>query len=307
MTMRVAIIDLGTNTFNLVIAEVSNTINFIFNTKEAVKLGEGGIENNWITESATERAVKTLVLFKKHCEQHHVTNLVAFGTSAIRNAKNQAEFLKHIEVSTGLTIQVIDGMREAELIYKGVSLGVDLNKAPSLIMDIGGGSTEFIIANAHEIFWKKSYELGAARLLERFHPSNPISETEIHEIENYISQVLKDVKLKCDELKVSELIGSSGSFDTFAEVIQFRINQPIDLNKQTEYRFNLKEFERTYRFLCSSTFEERLNTQGIIPIRAEMIVVSGILTQYILTSCNIESMRLSTFALKEGVLAEMIE
>jgi exopolyphosphatase/guanosine-5'-triphosphate,3'-diphosphate pyrophosphatase len=304
--MRVAIIDLGTNTFNLIIAEINDGYKVILNTKIAVKLGEGGIEQNLITDKAIERAFLALSSFKSICESLRVIKINAIGTSAIRNAVNRNYFTQKIYEETNILVHVINGEREAELIYKGVSLGVRLMDEPSLIMDIGGGSTEFIIANKSEIFWKRSFELGAARLIERFKPNNPILATEISEIEAYMNSILHETIAMCNKYSVKELIGSSGSFDTFAEVIQFRLNQPIDLEIETEYTYDMNEFNSIYEFLLLSTYEERMNTKGIIPIRAEMIVVSGILTNFIIKKCSISQMRLSTYALKEGVLSEFL-
>lgn len=304
--MRIAIIDLGTNTFNLIIAEINDGYKVILNKKTAVKLGEGGIEQNLITDKAFERAFQALLSFKSICDDHQVNEINAIGTSAIRNAINRNYFTQRIYEETNIFVQVINGEREAELIYKGVSMGVNLLDEPSLIMDIGGGSTEFIIANKSEIFWKRSFEIGAARLIERFKPNNPILATEIGEMEAYLNSILFETIVMCNKYSVKELIGSSGSFDTFAEVIQFRLNQPIDLEIETEYTFEMSEFNSVYELLLGSTYNERMNTKGIIPIRAEMIVVSGILTNFIIKKCSISKMRLSTYALKEGVLSEFI-
>jgi exopolyphosphatase / guanosine-5'-triphosphate,3'-diphosphate pyrophosphatase len=304
--MRIAIIDLGTNTFNLIIAEINDGYKVILNKKTAVKLGEGGIEQNLITDKAFERAFQALLSFKSICDDHQVNKINAIGTSAIRNAINRDYFTQRIYEETNIFVQVINGEREAELIYKGVSMGVNLLDEPSLIMDIGGGSTEFIIANKSEIFWKRSFEIGAARLIERFKPTNPILATEIGEMEANLNSILFETIAMCNKYSVKELIGSSGSFDTFAEVIQFRLNQPIDLEIETEYTFEMSEFNSVYEFLLGSTYNERMNTKGIIPIRAEMIVVSGILTNFIIKKCSISKMRLSTYALKEGVLSEFI-
>jgi exopolyphosphatase/guanosine-5'-triphosphate,3'-diphosphate pyrophosphatase len=304
--MRVAIIDLGTNTFNLIIADIDNGYDIILNTKTAVKLGEGGIEKNSITSNAIDRAIQTMVSYKRLCDLNCVVKIRAIGTSAVRNARNQSELISKIYEETKIVVEIIDGNTEASFIYKGVSLGVSLNQSPSLIMDIGGGSTEFIIANKNEIFWKKSFELGAARLIERFKPSDPILTSEITEIENYLLTTLFETIEKCKEYDIHELIGSSGSFDTFAEVIQHRLSRPVNLDLQTEYTYELSEFHLTYHFLLQSTYAERMSTKGIIPIRAEMIVVSGILTNFIINKCSISKMRLSTYALKEGVLSELM-
>jgi exopolyphosphatase/guanosine-5'-triphosphate,3'-diphosphate pyrophosphatase len=304
--MRGAIIDLGTNTFNLLVFDISIGYQIIVNQKIAVKLGEGGIENKQITPASLQRAIDALLIFKNICYENHVKSIKAFGTSAIRNADNKEEFLRRIKHDIGIDIEVIDGNREAELIYKGVKLGVALYNTKSLIIDIGGGSTEFIIANNKGIFWKQSFEIGAARLLEIIKPSNPIDFEEIEKTNQCIQVALQPLFQECKNHEITELIGSSGSFDTLAEIIGYRNNNPIDLSLITDYTFDLNDFEEVGKLLVASTFEERINTKGIIPIRAEMLVISTILTQFIVEKIGINKMRLSTYALKEGVLCEML-
>jgi exopolyphosphatase/guanosine-5'-triphosphate,3'-diphosphate pyrophosphatase len=173
-------------------------------------------------------------------------------------------------------------------------------------MDIGGGSTEFIIANKNQIFWKRSFEIGAARMLEIFNPSNPIESAELLSIIKHLKIELNPLYHAINEFGVEELIGSSGSFDTFAEIISIRKNQVLDFSKTTEYTFDITEFKTEYDFILDSSLSQRLKTPGIIPIRAEMIVVAAILINFILETLSIKKMRLSTFSLKEGVMSELI-
>jgi exopolyphosphatase/guanosine-5'-triphosphate,3'-diphosphate pyrophosphatase len=173
-------------------------------------------------------------------------------------------------------------------------------------MDIGGGSTEFIIANKNQIFWKRSFEIGAAGLLEMFKPSNPIESPELLNIINHIKIELNPLYQALNEFGIEELIGSSGSFDTFAELISIRKNLVLDFSKVTEYTFVISEFKTEYDFILGSSISQRLKTPGIIPIRAEMIVVAAILINFILETVSIKKMRLSTYSLKEGVLSELL-
>jgi exopolyphosphatase/guanosine-5'-triphosphate,3'-diphosphate pyrophosphatase len=304
--MVAAIIDLGTNTFNLLIVDISENYKILINEKIAVKMGEGGIQFKMIAENAFIRGVNAIITFKEICDKHKANKVFAFGTSAIRNANNGHDFVNEIKSLTGIEINIIDGEREAELIYKGVKLGTKLNDSSSLIMDIGGGSTEFIIANRNEILWKQSFEIGASRLLETFKLSNPILEGEIDSVNSYLEAELQPLITAAVTYNFSELIGSSGSFDTLAEVIANKANRILDLKVTTDYTFNLKEYEEIYSFLIKSTYEQRLKTKGIIPIRAEMIVISTIMTNYIIDKFMINKMRLSTYSLKEGVLSELI-
>src|SRR4051812_26505417 len=178
--MKIAIIDLGTNTFNLLVVEVSERgFKEIYGTKLSVKLGEGGINKNYITAKAFERGIDALKKYKKTIRRYKAERVVALATSAIREASNGDKFINRVKVETGISIKKISGNEEAGLIYLGVRKAVKMSDKKSLIMDIGGGSTEFIIADERKIYWKKSFLLGAARLLEKFNPSDPITNLQV--------------------------------------------------------------------------------------------------------------------------------
>lgn len=174
-------------------------------------------------------------------------------------------------------------------------------------MDIGGGSTEFILANKFEIFWKYSFNLGAARLLEKFNPSDPILLCEVDAIRNYLKAELVTLFRVLEKFHATELIGSSGSFDSLAEIIAHKFYNPDILNNATHYTFKLKDFYHVHDILLKSTKEERLNMKGLVSMRVDMIVISSIFIHFILEECKLNQMRLSTYSLKEGVLAELIE
>jgi exopolyphosphatase/guanosine-5'-triphosphate,3'-diphosphate pyrophosphatase len=305
---RIAIIDLGTNTFNLLIVEVNpdKTYQSLFQTKISVKLGEGGINKGIILPAPFQRGIDALNNYKDLIEKYKVKKVHAFGTSALRDASNGKTFLDTVKQETGIEVQTISGQREAELIYYGVRSAVKMEDALSLIIDIGGGSTEFIIANKNGIEWKYSFLLGAARLLERFNPSDPISDKEIHALNRYLKQELKPLFEAIEKCPVIELIGASGSFDSFAEMIACRFYSPEILRNKTEYTFNLNDFEAIHQSIIRSTKAERSQMKGLIAMRIDMIVISSLLVQLIISSFAIKKMRLSSYSLKEGVLHELL-
>ena len=192
--MRIAIIDLGTNTFNLLICDKkSESQKTIFKNKIAVKLGEGGIDKGIIAHAPYQRGIKALEDHLNTIKEYDVDKVRAFATSAIRSTKNGGDFVSEVFEKLALKIEVIDGDKEAELIYQGVRKAIPFDLDYKLIMDIGGGSTEFIIANAEGVQWKKSYQLGVSRLKELFKPKDPITQEEIHMIEHHLKSELKDL------------------------------------------------------------------------------------------------------------------
>jgi exopolyphosphatase / guanosine-5'-triphosphate,3'-diphosphate pyrophosphatase len=159
---RIAILDFGTNTFNLLITEVSaeNKLIVLHTAKEAVKLGEGGITKKIITEQAFERGLAAIERHLERVKELKVKKVYAFATSAIRDASNGKDFIHAVQEKFDIYVLIIPGEREAEMIYRGVRMSLPMDDDPVLILDIGGGSNEFIIANKKEIFWKQSFNLG---------------------------------------------------------------------------------------------------------------------------------------------------
>lgn len=307
--MRLAIIDLGTNTFNLLIVDVhpNKTYDTVFQTKISVKLGEGGINQNYITPEAFVRGLTALSQHKQTIDTYKTEKVYSFATSAIRSASNGAEFVARVKNEIGFDISVISGDREAELIYYGVREAVQMNNETSLVIDIGGGSTEFIICNHDKIYWKQSFLLGAARLLERINPSDPIKEKEAIALRDYLETELKPLFEAVAKYPITELIGSSGSFDSLAEMIACKYYSPEILDDTTEYLFNLEDCAAIYEELLVSTRDQRLKMPGLVEMRVDMIVISSILVHFIITKLEIGRMRLSSYSLKEGVLYELLK
>src|SRR5690606_8830905 len=150
--------------------------------KISVKLGQGGFRKNNIGKAAFERGVSAMLKLDSLIKKHKVEKTVAFATSAIRSSSNGEDFVRRIYQETGIEITVISGLREADFIFNGVTHSMHFGTEKRLVLDIGGGSIEFIIGNENEIFWKQSYNLGIARLLEKIKPSNPITSKEIEQL-----------------------------------------------------------------------------------------------------------------------------
>ncbi len=306
--MRIAIIDCGTNTFHLLIVEiaVNRSCKKCFKTKIVVKLGEAGITKHFIADAPFKRGINALKRFANKIAIYEVEQVYAFATAAVRKAKNGKEFIAVAEKQTGIKIELITGAREAELIYYGIRQTINMGNQPSLVMDIGGGSVEFVICNQTKLFWKHSYEIGAALLLEKFNPSDPITAIEIKLLTNYLQKTLKPLITACRKYKPVQLIGSSGSFDTFAELILQQKPKPQTSGKRIAYTFKLSEYRTVHQQLLRSTMQQRMQMKGLLKMRVDMIVLASLLLTFVLDKTKITQMQLSTFALKEGILAHLI-
>jgi len=301
--MRIAVIDLGTNTFHLLIAKTfDDGFEVLYKTNVPVKLGEGRINDNIIIPAAFERGIKTLKDFSKTIKSYDVDEVKATATSAVRSAKNGVDFVAQAKNLAGIDIETITGDEEAELIYKGVQLSGAI-QGKSLIVDIGGGSVEFILCDVEKLIWKKSYNIGAARLMQQFYKSDPISDEDKNAILNHIQNQLKDLFEICQIHQPNKLIGSAGAFETFAELIIQKRKLNIDINTTKTFEFKFDEYIAITIELIAATHKERLNMPGMIPLRVDMIVMATLITNYILGRLKINHLALSTYDLKMGVLA----
>jgi exopolyphosphatase / guanosine-5'-triphosphate,3'-diphosphate pyrophosphatase len=307
MSKTFGIADLGTNTFQFLIAEKTATgYNELVNIQEMVKLGEGGINKGLIQPAAFERGVAAMEKFQGLLTHHDVSQVRAIATSALRNATNGQDFINQVQAKTGIGIEIIDGDKEAGLIYKGVKASGYLADKNSLIVDIGGGSVEFIIGNNESIKWKQSFEIGAARLMDKFHRIDPIPAESITELNIYLEDNLKELFEIYSNYTFENIIGSSGAFETFAELIELDKGNPFDLKVTKLYNFNIGELLNVINKLILSSHEQRLNTKGIIPVRTDMIVSASLVTRFVIEKSGIINVVMCSSSLKEGVLAEIM-
>jgi exopolyphosphatase / guanosine-5'-triphosphate,3'-diphosphate pyrophosphatase len=303
MKHRIAIIDLGTNTFHLLIAEGDRSgYNIIYRDRLAVKIGMGGINDGIITESGFHRALLAMQSFKNAIDKHGVTESYAFGTSALRNAKNGQEIADRIESVTSIKVNIIPGEQEAHYIYLGVRAALGLGHDRNLIIDIGGGSVEFILADHDNVFWKRSYEIGAQRLLEKYQNHDPILDEEIDALYNHFEGSLISLFDVIKKYNPDILVGSSGTFDTLSDI--FCITHDIHKSPDdSETPLTIEGFYEVFRALVTKNREQRMQIPGMIEMRVDMIVVACVLIKFLLEKHSFNRIRVSTYSLKEGVLA----
>jgi len=304
---RVAIIDLGTNTFNLLITEVvQNSYRILVESKYPAKLGEGGIHKATITQEAMKRGIEALTSHLITTSEYQVESIFCFATSAIRSATNGNDFVRRVKQELGLTIRVIPGDEEAQTIFDGVKQVYPLGEAYTLVMDIGGGSIEFIIANKNGIVWKESYNLGVARLIEQFTPSDPIKQDEIDKIEKLLSSKLPTLLEAVNRFPVSSVVGSSGSFDTIAAIIAKKEFPLLDLSKITSLKLNIDQIKWVHELLVTSRSEFRRTIPGMDRDRVFNIVPASVIVQWVLNRVKPQEVWQCSFALKEGAILQII-
>ncbi len=301
---NVAIIDMGTNTFHLLVAKVKEGKHeVLLDEKCAVGLGRGGINDGIITADAMDRAMEALHFFKGLCDRYGAGQVMLTGTSAVRSARNQDDFLKRIKGELNWEVRVLSGEEEAMIIYLGVSTAVELPDENALIVDIGGGSVEFILCHGQKgVLWKQSFEIGGQRLMDKFHRTDPITEEEKENIQDFLVEQLKPLLQAVKDLGgVKMLVGSSGSFDTLADMYCAEKHQVLETGISA-FSLPIDAYHDLAQMLYKKNRAQRLAVPGMIPLRVDMIVVALVLIDWLIDQLGIEKIEVSFYALKDGLL-----
>ncbi len=295
---KVAVIDLGTNTFHLLIADfdrMTGSLVVLWKERKQVRLASDGI--GLISEAAIQRASKALRHFAKIIERHESMPVRAIGTAALRTASNAPVLLRRIEEETGLKVEVVDGMTEARLIYRGTQLLWGSAPDTRLIMDIGGGSVEFIAANDDIVYWTTSTPIGVAVLQHHFQVKDTLTPGVKAQIETFLDPHLQELQRVVDQHQIKTLIGASGTFDVVAAKCQVSSDAPYTIVSASRVHEIIGEI--------NAMSYEQLVADPLIPSeRVDMIVVALVLLEKVLSLGPMEGVAISRYALKEGVVAD---
>lgn len=297
---KIAVIDLGSNTFHLLIVKLGDDHTFETTYRERVFTGlsDGGIDV--ISNEKLAFGLETLRHFKNRLDEHHVIEVKVIGTAVLRKASNRQIFIDEATKILNTQINIIDGQKEAEYIYKGIMLLPVLRIGTHLIMDIGGGSTEFILVSEGKKLWSESYTLGVGVLHNLFHHDEPIAKSSLLAMKEHVNTTLKDMQGILKNYNIEFLIGASGSF----EVLQSMTSKDIDDNSVSA--ISMEEFEEIYSIIANTNYEERAKLPGLPLERVKLIVVGIALKKIIADLVKPSKIVVSPFALKEGVLSDMI-
>lgn len=310
MEKILAAIDIGTNSFHLIVAKVKNNSGFkiLAREKEVVRLGKSSRDMKYIFPDATTRAVSTLKRFKLICESFNAS-IRAVATSAVREALNSEDFVNEIFSKTGIKVEVVSGYEEARLIYLGVLQALPVFDKKILLIDIGGGSTEFLIGEKSEVIFANSLKIGAVRLTERFFskgefPPDLIEEARLS-IKTILYPVLRDIK----KYKFDLAIGTSGTILNIGSIIRNHINEEEDSS------FNINNFYYTQESLqkvikkitnCRNV-DQLSKIKGIDPDRIDILTAGALILEQIFLGLGLEKITISTYALREGIILDTID
>jgi len=308
MNRHIAAIDAGTNSFHMIIARVdpgNSTLDIIDREKEMIRLGSGSANMKFISGESMSKAVDTLKKFKKICTAKNAS-IRAVGTSVVREALNSDFFLKKVKVETGIDIEVISGFEEARLIYQGVLHALPVYNKKILVVDIGGGSTEFLVGQKNNIFYGNSLKIGTVRLTEKFFSERKFKRKAIKKCRNFVKGMLFPIARAVKKMKYDEVIGTSGTIINALRVarrLAGRYEQGNENNTLTR-----KEFETVYEIILSAGTPEKIaEIPGLNKKRADIILAGIIILGEIFRQFDIEELKVSEYALREGLIFDTMQ
>jgi len=306
---RLAAVDIGTNSFHLVIVEVdSHTGKFkiLGREKENVRLGKGSTDMKYLSEEAMARGIETLRRFKAVTDSAGAP-LRAIATSAVREAKNQAEFINRVRDQLDIKIEVASGIEEARYIYLGVLQALPVFNKRVLLIDIGGGSTEFLIGHQREIIYDNTIKLGAMRMSERFFSGKELDAKQIKDCRKFINGTMNPVIRDARKYKYDIAVGTSGTVNNLASIISASRDGETEL-KLNNFEFTRDDLEAAIEKLTEAkTVKQRMKVEGLDPARADIIVGGALILEQIFRELDITVMTVSEYALREGIVFDSIE
>jgi len=304
--MRLAAIDIGTNSVHMIVVHVRPDFSFevVDREKEMVRLGAGGLDGKKLTHEAMNAALQALSKFAHLAQSHQVDEILAVATSATREAENGGAFLRAIERRTGIRARLITGTEEARLIHLAAVYGVDTPK-PAVVIDIGGGSVEITLGGKTDVEFARSFKIGVIRLTERFVDSDPISSRDERKMTKFIREQVDRYIEHIVEQGYDRVIGTSGtilSLGTVATAVD-RGSVPHEVRN---LRVPAKSLRKLRKTVVEMDLEERMHLPGLDPRRADLMVAGAILLDTLLKELDAEEVTLCDLALREGVLLDYI-
>ncbi|HSB09739.1 MAG TPA: Ppx/GppA phosphatase family protein [Blastocatellia bacterium] len=310
--MKLAAIDIGSNSIHLVIVRAvkGQRPEIIDREKEMVRVGSGTLREHRLSNQTIERAITTLQRFKKMAEHNGADPIIATATAAVRESRNADEFIEQVRKEVGINVQVLPGVEEARLIALAVSEVTDFNGKRALIIDIGGGSTEFIITGGADPELLLSLRVGAVRLTEKFITTDPIS---TEQRDRLIANIRSDFTRAASEIKSAGydfVIGTSGTVLNMVEAAAHTERPHVDESLSDFESFSqtvtLKQIERLNHRLCRMKLRERKRVPGIEKGRADIIIAGGLLLECILSDLGAAEITSCDWSLREGVVLDYL-
>src|SRR6202166_1821509 len=305
--MRLAAIDIGTNSLHMIVVRVRPDLSFevIDREKEMVRLGAGGLDGRALTPEAMHAALQVLSKFRRLAESHGVEETVAVATSAVREAENGGEFLNAIEEQTRIRARVISGTEEARLIHLAAAYGTSTQGEVSLAIDVGGGSVEITRGPGPDIEFGRSFKLGVIRLTERFVKSDPISPRDERKLVRHIESEFHGYLEQLTKSGFDRVVGTSGTVLSLGAIVAAEQGRGAGAALRKR-RVSAKQLRRLRKTLIPLDLEKRLRVPGLDPRRADLAVAGAILLDTIMRRLGASELTLCDLSLREGLVLDYI-
>ena len=305
--MRLAAIDIGSNSIHMVVVEASarGGLRVLDREKEMVRLGTDTLRSGRLTRPAMDRGLDTLRRYRQIADSRKVEKIIAVATSAVREARNGDEYLARIGRELRVWPRIISGEQEARLIHRAVAHSVHLAGARSLVIDVGGGSVELVLGRGADVEWAASEKSGVLRLTDRFVRSDPLSAADAARLARHVGETLGPHLDRARDADLRRVVGTSGTIlavGSLAHVLETG-RPPESLHHLSVSAEALREARRR---LLGTTFKERLKLPGLDPTRADIVVAGVVLLDEILARLGVREITLCEWALREGVLLDYV-
>jgi exopolyphosphatase/guanosine-5'-triphosphate,3'-diphosphate pyrophosphatase len=305
--MRVAAMDLGTNSFHLLVADVhpDGHLEPLVREKEMLRLGDVVSRHGAIPTMSADQAVATVRRFRLLAEAAGATEIHARATSAIRRAENSTDVVDRIETETGVPVEVIGGQEEARLIFGAIRASVVLDPAPAVCLDLGGGSLEVMVGDAGKLDYATSVPLGVARLTAEYVHSDPISKSDRRALRDRIVEVLEPVAVEVERFEPKMAVGSSGTLEGLAEMVAGRRDEdaPSSLNQLTISR---REVTALHKDIIAAKAAERLRMPGLDARRVDLVIAGSTVLVTAMELFDLDELTISEWALREGIVLDAV-
>ena len=304
--MRIAAIDIGTNSIHMIVVQVRPDLSFevIDREKDMVRLGAGGLDGRSLTPTAVAAALQTLSKFRRLAESHKVDEIVAAATGATREADNGGDFIAAVDRETGIKIKVIPGAEEARLIHLAAAYGVDVGSSTACVVDIGGGSVEVTLGTASQLKVGKSFKTGVIRLTEKFVKSDPLDKRDERRLVKFIQREMQSYLSDLARKGFDRVIGTSGTILSLGALVLTEDQGRFE--EVRNQRVSARSLHRMRKRLVEANLQDRLRIPGMDPRRADLSVAGAVLFDTIIRGLGAEEFTLCDLALREGLVLDYI-
>ena len=300
--MRIGAIDIGTNSMRLLIADLID--NEIVNQSKYInttRMGQDVDSNGIISKEAIDRNIKALKEFYNKAKEERCQEIYCIGTSALRDAKNGNDFVNRAKIDIGIDIEIISGKKESLLGFRGVLKGIK-EKENILVIDIGGGSTEFILGSYDKILFARSENIGALRMTEKFIQNDPVKKEELLEIEVFTKKIIKDIKDYLKDKKIDKVVGIGGTMTSISAM-----NQELEvysMDKVHNSKVELKDIDNILQKLIYMTLNDKKTLKGLQAKRADIITAGVKILEIIVNELEIDQITISEYDNLEGLVCK---